>query len=1016
MVLVSMSGSARSRAHQGKLASANGVEKGLTAQAAQSFGTDAAPMVRRITPAAEIALLKQNLLMMKKKVVSTSQLVDLYSNARDEVDAQLTRANFLETEVQHLRMQRDRLIEETRPLRERLAELTASADSDRELLEKKDSQLKSTEAYIVQLRAELDELKASTRSNEIIVQREKAAQRRAMELAKTNEDLQRRVQQMELSRQDSSSSSDQVLRTARRAVEVLRKVLPRLPSSEMLALEVREVIEKATFLREHSNGNIRKRTGKGKPSSSSPNEAVAVVEQDEADLFNSPNPLLSGDDDLFDILDAAVACEEGESDSSSSASSASSAEETAAPAKRKRGTSGVKKKNSPRKSKSSISTATTGKRAAKRKRAASSAHVGGSESDEEWIGSAPSPASPERAVTAKTGKRKAPRRPQRTSARKRRRTASLRIYAQEEEEQGPEPSSGPISSTAEQPVQREPLELDASPIHDFAAMDDDDLDWDVPLAPSRSTLQESAEKPASRSGSEEVTEDVVMNEASDQEASSDLPDPRSDITAVRRAATPPPESVDNSLEKELESAPLAEKAKKSRCTVPAVCFEELLEQDGSRPTGLSDEEYASMRLQELLQRTRDLVEVLLAAGRSLTSAARKKDFGAILRVALRHLQHKTLSGTALVSSLVAAFGELAATMPVDSIERTRLHPPRRKRGRVSGLALEAMVFDIQEQLLMALVWQLPAARRSQPLWGQLLFGLAQCVLGKINSVEADSDAHRHLCYISSRFMQLCKAKGFLEEARVLCYEIVREGEEVDVPLLAACVEAWRLPLAAEKSGVAGRVIQFLVEQQVGQYGTEVDTLQEREVEAAEKLARSCNWDCEVDLGELVMDIETELRLRGDKEGDAAPQFIQWRASPVVFSATKALELLAAHQGWDWTYNELIVARLMPLLSPDGEEWLMAAVLLLTGSLVRTHIQINDAENLPGMDVLRSRLAMILDKENLSCFSKLVQQVAAKAILDMSGGRKDLVGPAREWARRQPAGTVYYAADDLQAIQ
>ncbi|BFI31259.1 hypothetical protein MPTK2_3g20010 [Marchantia polymorpha subsp. ruderalis] len=110
--------------------------------------------------------------------------------------------------------------------------------------------------------------------------------------------------------------------------------------------------------------------------------------------------------------------------------------------------------------------------------------------------------------------------------------------------------------------------------------------------------------------------------------------------------------------------------------------------------------------------------------------------------------------------------------------------------------------------------------------------------------------------------------------------------------------------------------------------------------------------------------------------------------------THALELIAFHLGWEWTYNELIVENLWRLVQPGADEVTVALVAKSLGIFGRLGIEMDGTE-LQGVEALRQILNAILRSENYAAgvndgtqtFPYSAQVAAAEALLDLSSDIK-----------------------------
>lgn len=161
------------------------------------------------------------------------------------------------------------------------------------------------------------------------------------------------------------------------------------------------------------------------------------------------------------------------------------------------------------------------------------------------------------------------------------------------------------------------------------------------------------------------------------------------------------------------------------------------------------------------------------------------------------------------------------------------------------------------------------------------------------------------------------------------------------------------------------------------------------------------------LDRLLADIVSGIGSLPQHNGDESYQL-----TPRTFVGLKCLELVALWKGWIWTFNDLIVERLWPLLGADSTNSALVTTVRAVGQLARAAIQFL-AEPLPlqGSDFLANTMADVLQMDPadspMGTFS--VKLAAAQTILEMTtsaaGGSlppsSSTSGPAtgvRSWIR------------------
>ncbi|KAG6557401.1 hypothetical protein Mapa_000670 [Marchantia paleacea] len=152
---------------------------------------------------------------------------------------------------------------------------------------------------------------------------------------------------------------------------------------------------------------------------------------------------------------------------------------------------------------------------------------------------------------------------------------------------------------------------------------------------------------------------------------------------------------------------------------------------------------------------------------------------------------------------------------------------------------------------------------------------------------------------------------------------------------------------------------------------------------------ACCWHCSYsdryNFGPLFMK-------RKDPEIRSGYPRIAWEQK--FHEVTHALELIACHLGWEWTYNELIVEHLWGLVQPGADEVTVALVAKSLGIFGRLGIEIDGTE-LQGVEALRQSLNAMLKSEyyvagvngGTCTFPFTAQVAAAQALLDLSSDVK-----------------------------
>jgi hypothetical protein len=122
-----------------------------------------------------------------------------------------------------------------------------------------------------------------------------------------------------------------------------------------------------------------------------------------------------------------------------------------------------------------------------------------------------------------------------------------------------------------------------------------------------------------------------------------------------------------------------------------------------------------------------------------------------------------------------------------------------------------------------------------------------------------------------------------------------------------------------------------------------------------------------------------------------------------YEAVKAAELLSMHEGWQWTYNELMVKRIWPLFGDEFSASSVALGMRLVGILTKNAVEVMPAskgglanamrpagewrrtDELEGASWLASSLALVLSPyEAEACgLSFSAQAAAVEALHDMS---------------------------------
>lgn len=135
------------------------------------------------------------------------------------------------------------------------------------------------------------------------------------------------------------------------------------------------------------------------------------------------------------------------------------------------------------------------------------------------------------------------------------------------------------------------------------------------------------------------------------------------------------------------------------------------------------------------------------------------------------------------------------------------------------------------------------------------------------------------------------------------------------------------------------------------------------------------------LDRLLADIVSGIGSLAQHNGDES-----YKLTPRTFVGLKCLELVALWKGWVWTFNDLIVERLWPLLGADSTNSALVTTVRAVGQLARAAIQFL-AEPLPlqGSDFLANTMADVLQMDPadspMGTFS--VKLAAAQTILEMT---------------------------------
>jgi len=138
--------------------------------------------------------------------------------------------------------------------------------------------------------------------------------------------------------------------------------------------------------------------------------------------------------------------------------------------------------------------------------------------------------------------------------------------------------------------------------------------------------------------------------------------------------------------------------------------------------------------------------------------------------------------------------------------------------------------------------------------------------------------------------------------------------------------------------------------------------------------------------------------------------------PHAFVGLKCLELLALWKGWIWTFNELIVDHLWPLLRTRTTNSSLAVAVRATGHLMKAVTQfLTEPLPLQGSEFLINTLADLLSMDpmtdsTIGAFS--VKLSAAQAITDMASSLSPSV---RSWVHSLPPARVAMLPPALRSI-
>ncbi|ELR14758.1 uncharacterized protein ACA1_391160 [Acanthamoeba castellanii str. Neff] len=317
-------------------------------------------------------------------------------------------------------------------------------------------------------------------------------------------------------------------------------------------------------------------------------------------------------------------------------------------------------------------------------------------------------------------------------------------------------------------------------------------------------------------------------------------------------------------------------------------------------------------------------------------------------------------------------------------------------------------FANQEKLVLRLLWRVAKARAAaaaaarQPqdkhehgdrLLDSVLWSWANRLANKHEPKVATTELES-LC---KAFAGLCK----LERRRgrsivgVFCLDLYLRIVSRAYPGALASVEgddgsgaAMDLEEADDGLRVLGLTLRLLMTGHLGPAAKSTGSGAKRERtkmvdDCLADIATENDWNEEnaPSLDRLLADIVSGIGSLAQHNGDES-----YKLTPRTFVGLKCLELVALWKGWVWTFNDLIVERLWPLLGADSTNSALVTTVRAVGQLARAAIQFL-AEPLPlqGSDFLANTMADVLQMDPadspMGTFS--VKLAAAQTILEMT---------------------------------